>query len=130
MNASVICSDGIMVSTMDILFSDWLSKELKKREWNQSDLARRAGVTRGGISNLLNNVRNPGPEILEGIAKALDYPPTVVFRKAGLLPKEEEYNPTNEELLHLYNQLDENEQEEIRKWIRFKVEENKRKERE
>lgn len=118
---------GIMFSIMDKMFSDWLSDEMNKKGWSQSELARQASVTRGGISNLINNVRNPGPEILEGVAKALDYPVEFVFRKAGILPPAREEDPTDEELLHLYDQLSEEEQTEIRDWIRFKVEQNKKK---
>jgi len=38
-------------------------------------------------------------------------------------------NPTDEELLHLFNQLDSEQQEEIRKRVRFIVKENKKEER-
>lgn len=110
-----------------INFSDWLLLELNDREWTQADLARKAKIKTATLSRIMTGARNAGKQTAESIATALDYPPEFVFRMAGILPPDREKNPTDEELLHLYNQLDPDEQEEIRKWVRFKVEENKKK---
>lgn len=43
----------------------------------------------------------------------------------GLLPPERKGNPTDEELLHLFDQLAEGEQKEILEWVGFKMEKRK-----
>ena len=61
-------------------------EKMEERDWRQADLARRAGLSGGALSNILNDNRNPGPEVLTAIAKAFDEPPELVFRIAGILP--------------------------------------------
>jgi transcriptional regulator with XRE-family HTH domain len=67
-------------------FSLWLLNELEKRNWQPADLAKKARISRGSLSNILSNYRNPGPNLCLAIAQALNEPPEKVFRLAGLLP--------------------------------------------
>ncbi len=67
-------------------FSAWIHAEIDKRGWKASDLARAANVSRGTISDILNERRRPGLEVCVAIARALKYPPEDVLRIAGLLP--------------------------------------------
>lgn len=67
-------------------FSLWLLNELEKRNWQPADLAKKARISRGSLSNILNNYRKPGPDLCLAIAQALGEPPEKVFRLAGLLP--------------------------------------------
>lgn len=108
-------------------FSVWLNKEMEIKGLSQNRLAKLAGVSQGAIAHVINGRRNPGPELCEGVARAFKIPPEDVFRIAGLLPPAREEDPTDDELLFLYDQLSEEEQAEIREWIRFKVEQNKKK---
>jgi transcriptional regulator with XRE-family HTH domain len=117
--------NGKMFSIVNTTFNTWLIGELKKRDWSQSDLARESNTARATISNLLNEARNPGVDLLKAIAIALHYPPEFVFRMAGLLPPERKGNPTDDELLHLFDQLNEGDQKEILEWVRFKAEKRK-----
>jgi len=76
-----------MSSLMDEHFSDWLLKELSKREWSQADLARASGLNRQSISDYINRRRtNPEPDALVAIAHGLNISPITLFRQAGLLP--------------------------------------------
>ncbi len=68
------------------LFSAWLLDQLHQRGWSQAELARRANITKGAISHVLNETRRPGEALCKAIADALGYPPETVFRAAGLLP--------------------------------------------
>lgn len=62
-------------------FADWLKTELKNRDWNQSTLARRSGLSRSTISNYINRtIINPDKYAIEAIAHAFGYPPEVVYR--------------------------------------------------
>lgn len=78
-------------------FTQWLEEEIETRGWTLRELGRRSGLTHVAISNVLNGVRNPGVEFCLKIARALQTPPELVFRCAGLLPdvegvEEELYN--------------------------------------
>lgn len=67
-------------------FKEWLKQELNERNWQPSDLAKRAGVPTKLLLSLLNSNRRPGVEVSLVIAKALDVPPEDVFRLIGILP--------------------------------------------
>lgn len=104
------------------MFSDWLTKELDKRKMSQAELARLANVSRAAISNLLNDTRQPGPEILLGIAKALKLPPEFVFRRAGLLPEEKnKLDEIFQEMAAILETLGDNDRDEILKFARFRL---------
>lgn len=64
----------------------WILGELEQRDWKPADLARRAGMSTGALSNIMSGNRRPGPDACVAIARALSVPPEKVFRIAGLLP--------------------------------------------
>lgn len=111
-----------MYSIVNELFSEWLVNELRKREMTQADLARASGISRGGISNLINQVRNPDAETCLAIARALNLPAETVFRAAGLLPPVPSDTQYQEEFFHLLSQLSPQERQEILELLRFKAE--------
>src|SRR5690606_5343811 len=81
---------GKMYSTVNNNTNDfvsWLKGEMKARGWSQAELARRAGVTRGAIGNVLRGDRGPGRDLLIAIAGALNYPSETVFRQAQFFPE-------------------------------------------
>ena len=88
------------------IFADWLEEKLKKRDWQPADLARRTGLHTGSVSRILNGTRKPGADMCRGIAEALNVPPEIVFRQAGLLPSKTEIDPQAEEFIPLFRQLD------------------------
>ena len=68
-----------------LLFSEWLLNEIKKREWSQAVLAKKSGVSPQAISNYINDLRRkPDEESLAEIARALGYPPEIVYDAAGI----------------------------------------------
>ena len=104
-------------------FVDWVNKELSGKGWSSSELARRASVTSSAMSKLLNQQNNPGLEICIGIADALGYPPEYVLRKAGLIPPLPA-TPDDErikEVREIMRNLPEDDQEEIRQYVWFKL---------
>lgn len=108
----------------DITFSEWLYIALDKNNWKQADLSRVANIDSGFLSKVLSGERNPGNTFLTRAAEALGYPPEFVFRMAGILPPAREGDPTEEELLYLYDRLPEDRKHEIRDLIRYYVEKN------
>ena len=66
-------------------FVIWLDQELLQHGWSDHQLARRAGLSHSVISRARSGAA-PKWEACDALAKALDLPPEIVFRKAGLLP--------------------------------------------
>jgi transcriptional regulator with XRE-family HTH domain len=87
-----------------ISFSEWLQKELERKGWNQSDLARAAHLGKGSLSDIISGRRKVGSEVARAIADALKLPPEQVFRAAGILPPEKE-DPWVDEMSHKLGQL-------------------------
>ena len=102
-------------------FSDWLISEMKKREWTQSDLARKADMNRQVISMYVNRKRiNPDAETLKRLAAAFDVPIETAYRAAGLFPD----LPTprdlyEEKLIYLAHQLDDVQVRQTIQYIEF-----------
>jgi len=103
MNISVndLC---VIMSTVEN-FGDWLLNELKQAGISQSEFARRAGLSKGTISNLINGTKGVGQDSLVAIAKTLHVPTEFVFEKAGLLPPKPKRDSILEQIEHLYNSL-------------------------
>jgi transcriptional regulator with XRE-family HTH domain len=95
----------VIIFSMENKFAEWLMQRLDEKGWSQSDLARRANIARGTISNILNGTRAVGPDTCLSIAKALNYPPEVVFRKAGILPPQDNQDETTQQAVHIFTQL-------------------------
>lgn len=85
-------------------FIDWLTEELNKRGWTQSDLARKSGITKGGLSHVFAGTRKPGIDMCKGIAGAFDLPEIYVFSMAGLM-QPIEYDEVSEEFRIILHEL-------------------------
>jgi transcriptional regulator with XRE-family HTH domain len=117
-----------ILSEVNTKFNEWLNKELADRGWNQSDLANRAGLGRGTISNIMNHSRKPGTDICVAIAHALNIPPEIVFRAASILPPIPERTARHEQLNALYDQLTPENQARIEAYIQLELETQRRQE--
>lgn len=67
-------------------FGAWLEAQLLRREWNQSDLARRVGVRPAVVSRWIRNERVPSPASADRIADALTLETDEVLTRAGHRP--------------------------------------------
>ncbi len=106
---------------VDYNFSEWLLNQLNSRGWTQAELARRAGVSRTAISDVISDKHSAGFELCLAISRALNLPPETVFRAAGLLPPVDEDTQYQEEFFHLLSQLSPQERQEILELLRFKA---------
>ncbi len=88
-----------------ISFSEWLQKEMNKRGWSQSDLARAADLNRAVINKLLNGKSHPQPATLEAISRALKIPVESTYRAAGLLPASTDMDETLEEAIYVLKNI-------------------------
>lgn len=102
-------------------FGDWLLEQLKEHDINQSELARRAGLSRVAISDYISGKRkNPDPLALKSIAKALKLPVQVVFRQAGYIPDRLDPREIAVEVLgYKLDELTQRQLEEIIQYIEF-----------
>lgn len=108
-----------MLSIMD--FENWLSNEMEKNGWSQSDLARESGLSQAQISRVANGLRPPGNDFCTAVAKALKYPVENVMRAAGLLPSVPESTQQEADLLYLYRSLPANEKADLLRYIRIRL---------
>lgn len=104
-------------------FADWLRIKLRERGWSESELARRAGVSRSAINLITNEKTSPGYEVASGIADALGLRREDVFRIAGLLPSlpENSDKAVLEEAVEIIRQLPVNEQKDVLDYARMRL---------
>lgn len=107
-------------------FPEWLNDELRKRSWNQSDLARRAGISRTAVSNVLSRKRQAGWEVCNAIARAFRLPAPEILRVAGLLPPLPIETPFTKEFKDLFSGLSPKDKEAALRYLRFLVQEQLR----
>lgn len=110
----------MLISCLMTTFADWLTQELNQRDMSPADLARAMRKDQGIISRLLRGERNPNPETLTAIARALRLPPETVFRAAGLLPPVSEVDELKADIIDLTAQMSREEQREVLEYLRMK----------
>ncbi len=79
-------------------FGEWLQKELEKRDWSQSDLARKSGVSASQITRLIKGERGVRDQTLYAIAVALKLDPKKVFLVAVGKPENDKSDEWVEEV--------------------------------
>lgn len=53
-------------------FPSWLNASLDAARWKRADLAKRTGITKGHISNIMNGKANPTMDTVARIIDALE----------------------------------------------------------
>ncbi len=66
-------------------FVEWLEQQMTQRHWQNSDLARAAGINPSTLARILSRQRNAGPDTCRALARALNMTQEGIFRRAGLL---------------------------------------------
>ena len=102
-------------------FSEWLREEMEKRGFSQSELGRRAKLSRAIISKIINQESEPTPSTINSLAIGLKLPSTTVFRAAGIIPQEPEYVPLLDEWTEVFYDLSPEDREEILEIARLKA---------
>lgn len=82
-------------------FGSWLLNLLQEKNISQSELARRAHISKGTVSNLINGTSGIGEDSLISIAEALNLPPELLFEKAGKFRTKSELSSIKRKLLHV-----------------------------
>lgn len=103
---------------MNDSFSDWLIDQLNMHGWSYREFGRRIDVSNTHATNLAHGTAKADPETLQRIASVFNVPVELVFRKAGLLPKRTKETHHKQELLYLFDQLDDRTQETVLAMLR------------
>lgn len=99
-----------MLNCMSNNFGNYLREQIARRRreegrvWTQNELARRSGISSGGISMIVNGKVVPDAKSLKRIAKALKVSPEEIFEAAGVLPPSE--TELSAEVLDLAREID------------------------
>lgn len=101
-------------------FPTWLQNQLNERGWSQSDLANRAKIHRQVVWAYLNRRKKPGTDILKKIAKALDVPVEQIYQVTGMLAPEPESDILTKTIMHLINDLDNDEKSEVIEYVKLR----------
>ena len=100
-------------------FSVWLLQEIESRGWNQAELHRKSGLSRTVISDVLSNKVSPGYEFCIAVGKALHVPGDHIMRIAGLLPPLPERTQQIEQLIYLFERLNEKDRQTVLDMMQF-----------
>lgn len=112
----------MLVCCLMTKFSDWLESQLKAKGMSPAELARASRKDQGVISRLLNGGRNPRPETIKAICKALGVPTEEGYRAAGLLPPDPDADPLRDTIAHLFDQLPtEADKNDVEEYIRLRL---------
>lgn len=110
-----------MINMMNALII-WIEEQLEAREWSQGELARRADISAGGITDILSGNSAPSYRRIVKIARAFEFPPATLLQIAGLLPSAPEATPSLQEAQYLFSKLSDVEQERFLAMMRVIVE--------
>ncbi len=95
-----------------IRLSNWLKEKMQENNMIQADLSRASNLDTATISNYVNaKTKNPEYEQLIILANVFETDPVALFRLIGILPPENSLSPKQAEMLYLFNQMSEEEQE-------------------
>jgi len=83
----------------------WVNENLEQRDWSYNLLARKAGLSSGGVSRVMTERRKPGLDFCVGVARAFGERPEYVLRLAGLLPPVPPSVAEEDEILALIRSL-------------------------
>jgi len=107
---------------MNKTFPQWILNQLENREWSRAELARRAGLSRTAISDVITGKANAGYTLCVSVANALELPQESTLRAAGLLPSDPDIDEEIEQILYDVAKLSKSDQEEVLAFIRMKNE--------
>lgn len=118
-----------MIKPVPIDFFEWLDARIKDFDLTDSQLARKAGITHSVISRARSGHQGIGWNAGVAIALALNLPPEVVLKKLALLPSPNHDRTRSiliDEMLHIFPDLSESDQDELLQMARLKLERRKK----
>lgn len=99
--------------TTEIIYGEWLRKELDQRQWSDAQFAKMIGKSRSVVWRICNRLnKKEDPETCVAIARTLGKSPVTVFRIAKILPEEPATIPLDD-FIEALSKVPEAEQEEV-----------------
>ena len=109
-------------------FLPWLDTRLRDLDLNDQKLAIKAHIAPSVLSKARSGTQGIGWDAGVALARAINIPPEVMLRKLELLPMSSQGKHTAlvDEILHIFPDLSEADQEEVLQIARLKLERRKR----
>ena len=104
---------------METSLPEWLLEKMEEKGMNAAELSRRSGISAPQITRLLSGQRGVSEVSLRAISEALNIPPEVAFRVAGFLPPLPERTQAHEQLLYLFDRLNDKDRQTILDMMQF-----------
>lgn len=108
-------------------FWAWLDAVMKDRNLKPADVSKLAGINESVLSKARNGGATIGVDALTKIADGLEFPRVLLLRLGGWIPANESPMGMVWEVQSLWDELDEDDQEEIAAILRVKVKNARRK---
>lgn len=102
-------------------FIDWLNLRFNEHGWSMRQGAKAIGVSHPIISNILTAGQKPSFETCVLIAQAFGFSEVEIFRKAGLISRDQEIDEIATEVLHNLAGLSEEDKREIAEIAQMKA---------
>lgn len=104
---------------METSLPEWLLEKMEEKGMNAAELSRRSGISAPQITRLLSGQRGVSEVSLRAISEALNIPPEVAFRVAGFLPPVSEKTEVHEQLLYMFDRLNDQDRRAVLTMIQF-----------
>lgn len=104
---------------METSLPEWLLEKMNEKGMNAAELSRKSGISAQQISRLLSGQRGVSEVSLRAISEALNIPPEVAFRVAGFLPPAPEKTQQIEQLVYLFERLNEKDRQTVLDMMQF-----------
>lgn len=112
--------------TVDLV--TFLLEEMRVKRVSPADITKRTGLSASQVSKVLNRESPAGIKAIECFAQALGLPVDILFQYAGMLPKPLNHDEKRQELIHLYETMDNENREDVIDYARMKLEKQNREE--
>ena len=104
---------------METSLPEWLLEKMEEKGMNAAELSRRSGISAPQITRLLSGQRGVSELSLRAISEALKIPPEEAFRVAGFLPPVPERTEAHEQLLYLFDRLNDKDRQTVLDMMKF-----------
>ena len=99
--------------------NQWFARILSEYNITPAEIKRRSGLSESHMSKVLKGERSFGEDAIRKIAKAVGVAPEVFFREVGILPPAPEKTEAHEQLIYMFDKLNEKDRQTVLDMMRF-----------
>ena len=107
--------------TKKYLLPEYTLKIIADKNWTQSELANRSGLSRTAINDVINRKAKGGYKYAAAIAEAADRPIEEALRAAGILDIPLNQDEVSQEIIHNIHQLDNPNKVDILEYVKMRL---------